>query len=231
MVFRAEFLNGVLSQFHEPNYLEIGVNEGQTFFEVSASHKVAVDPRFVFDVEKARESQNGSEFFEVTSDEYFSTISSHANPFDVIYLDGLHTFEQTLRDFINSIEVLKPGGVIVIDDVLPTSYQAGLPSQLDSFKVKEFLKDEDASWMGDTYKLVFFIEAYFQNYNLRTISDNHGQAVVWKSTTPRHGIRQFDIAQLAQLQYLDIVRNLDIFNITHSTDILSELFVDRGRWN
>ena len=229
MVFRAEFLNGVLSQFQSPRYLEIGVNEGQTFFEISAAYKAAVDPSFIFDVSKARESGADSEFFEITSDEYFATVADRAKLFDVIYLDGLHTFEQTLRDFNNSIELLQQDGVIVIDDVLPTSYQAGLPNQLDSFKINEFLNDDDASWMGDTYKLVFFIEAYFPFYDLRTIADNHGQAVVWRAKRPREQIAKFDSEQLSRLQYVDIVRNINIFRLTHSSDIYQELASQKVR--
>jgi hypothetical protein len=38
----------------------------------------------------------------------------------------------------------------------------------------------DLSWMGDVYRLVFFIQSFFQQYRYATIQDNHGQLVVWR---------------------------------------------------
>lgn len=228
MVSRPEFLSQLLSQFDSPAYLEVGVNEGQTFLPLSARRKVAVDPKFVFDVAAAKAANDGSEFHEVTSDVYFCDIATREDLFDVIYLDGLHTFEQTLRDFTNSLSFLNENGVIVVDDVVPTSYQAGLPSQLDSFKVKAFLTDADASWMGDTFKLVFFVESFFPMYELRTIIDNHGQAVIWRGDKARSAFSTYSAEELSRLQFVDIVKQESIFRRMASSEILSEIRNRRG---
>jgi hypothetical protein len=55
-----------------------------------------------------------SEVLEVESDVYFGELIRRDDIFDVIYLDGLRTFEQALRDFCNAIQFLREDGVIVM---------------------------------------------------------------------------------------------------------------------
>ena len=45
-----------------------------TFHNVRAAEKVAVDPRFVFDLEAARAENREARYHEVTSDHYFGQI-------------------------------------------------------------------------------------------------------------------------------------------------------------
>lgn len=180
-VTRNEVVQACLDQFERPSYLEIGVWKGKTFFRVSAAQKVAVDPKFAFDVEAARAQHSGSEFFEVTSDDYFG-LHNHQRKFHVVYLDGLHTLEQTLRDLINAICLLEDDGIIVIDDVYPPTYQASLANLAHSHVIKNAAGSNDKSWMGDVYRLVFFIESFCQQFDYAMTSDNHGQLILWRKT-------------------------------------------------
>lgn len=223
MATRAQVINGLLALFKSPRYLEIGVSEGETFFAINADRKVAVDPHFLFSKANARRAHSGSQFHEVTSDIYFSKFASQNERFDLIFLDGLHTFEQTLRDFTNSIRFLAQNGVIVVDDVVPNSYQAALPDQADAFKVKEFTGSTDNSWMGDTFKLVFFIELFFPTYDFRTISDNHGQAVVWRGAHAKTDFVALTVREIAQLDFIDVIKRPDSFRKAPYEDILNEV--------
>jgi predicted O-methyltransferase YrrM len=72
----------------------------------------------------------GAELHEVTSDEYFST--GERESFDCVLVDGLHTFEQTLRDVVNAMEALEPGGAIIIDDTIPIDEYSAMRSQSDA---------------------------------------------------------------------------------------------------
>jgi predicted O-methyltransferase YrrM len=92
--------------------------------------------------------------------------------FDVIYLDGLHTFDQTLRDFCNAIQFLQEDGVIVIDDVIPNSYSASIPDASTAEALKGALKDRDQTWMSDVFRRVFFFQAFPQQYDYATIAEN-----------------------------------------------------------
>lgn len=220
---RSDVVNQLLQLFNEPRYLEIGVNRGETFFAIRAKEKIAVDPVFLFDVAAAREADKSASFYEVTSDAYFSDVIDPSEKFDVIYLDGLHTFEQTLRDLTNAMRYLTPKGVVLIDDVVPTNYHASLPRQSDAMRVKAAVHSEDNSWMGDTYKLVFFIHTFFPSLNYRTITDNHGQTVVWRARQVRRSFKDVSVAEIGNLEFLDVISNPDIFEKAELVTILGEL--------
>ena len=220
MISRAKVVQSLLQLFDEPTYLEIGVNRGETFLDVTASKKVGVDPKFLFDWRVKRSTV--TTLHEVTSDAYFGTIVNADEQFDVIFLDGLHTFEQTLRDLINSLCHLKRNGIFVIDDILPNSYHAALPDVRIASAVREFVKGEaDPSWMGDVYKLVFFIETFFQQFSFATIEDNHGQLVMWRQ--PRSRVVERSFADFVQLQFSSVVIGRTTFNIQTFSDILKSV--------
>ena len=54
------------------------------------------------------------------SDDFFKTSK---DKFDVIFIDGLHTYDQVRRDVINSIKHLKEGGYIALHDMLPRNWK------------------------------------------------------------------------------------------------------------
>jgi Methyltransferase domain len=216
-VTRAQVVQRFLSLYESPGYLEVGVSKGATFHEVVAARKVGVDPRLRFKVTEAQ----GVEYHEVGSDTYFGEIADPADRFDVIYLDGLHTLEQTLRDFTNALAFLSPAGVIVIDDVYPSSYVAALPDIDEHRAVRRELGVTSGAWMGDVYRLVFLIDTFFQQLTYRTVADNHGQLVVWaqrRSDTPRRRV-----AEIAELPYERIVLDRAPFNFAPLATIVEEV--------
>lgn len=220
-ISRAEVLEGLLALYDEPAYLEVGVSKGVTFNAIQASRKVAVDPRFRFKVAEAQRNAPEAEFHQVPSDEYFGRIIDPAERFQVIFLDGLHTLEQTLRDLTNALEFLAPGGVIVIDDVYPNSYVASMPDIEEHRAAKEKLKVARGAWMGDVYRLVFFIESFFQQLSYRTVAENHGQLVVWRSR--REAVAHRRAEDVARLPYERVALDEDVFAFTPYAEILDEV--------
>lgn len=92
---RIAVVNLLLNKFQNPSYLEIGCASNNLFDSVPAQNKIGVDPSSGGNVRK-------------TSDDFFKTNDIY---FDVIFIDGLHTYEQVRRDIINSIKSLnKTGG-------------------------------------------------------------------------------------------------------------------------
>ena len=76
------------------NYLEIGCQGNICFDAVPMMNKIGVDP------------QSGGTHREY-SDDFFVSNTTY---FDVIFIDGLHVYDQVRRDVVNSINFLKPGG-------------------------------------------------------------------------------------------------------------------------
>jgi hypothetical protein len=220
-ISRDKVIQGVLSLFNNPNYLEIGVSEGATFHNVTAAQKVAVDPRFRFDVSAVEKNNPEASYHPVTSDEYFGSIIEETEKFDVIYIDGLHTFDQTLRDFANSIAHLATGGIIVIDDVLPSSYFASIRDLDVLYKLRSAQVAPDGAWMGDVYRLVYFIQNFYQSFSYRTIKDNHGQLVVWNKSRP--SVPQATVETISRLPYETVLLNRQAFKLMPFSDILSEI--------
>lgn len=168
---RHEVIN-LLSGGRYKNYLEIGVDGGTTFNAVEIAHKVGVDPHF-----KIPESQLNGETYSTTSDDYFS---KHAGrKFDCVFVDGLHTYEQSKRDFLNAWADLTPGGIIIIDDCDPADELASLP---DLQKCREGRiaagTPDNNTWMGDVYKTAIWINDC-TTYSYAYVKESLGMVVVW----------------------------------------------------
>ena len=52
----------------------------------------------------------------MTSDDFFRI---NKNKFDVIFIDGLHEYQQAVNDIENSLGCLNENRVILLDDCLP----------------------------------------------------------------------------------------------------------------
>ncbi|MCD4535999.1 class I SAM-dependent methyltransferase [Nocardioides sp. cx-169] len=219
---RSKVVQRLLSLFDEPSYLEVGVSRGVTFHAVKARRKVAVDPVFDFDWQTEQEKRRDTTtYHQVTSDEYFGSVIGEGERFDVIFLDGLHTFEQTLRDLLNALDHLSEGGIIVIDDVRPSSYHASLPDHLQSVRVRQWVKGDNKDWMGDVYRLLWFIDTFCQQLTYRTVSNNHGVAVVWRQR--RSSVVERSVRTTAELSFEDFVLQQDVLSLAPFGKIFREI--------
>lgn len=221
-MLRSEVLQPFIDISDNKTYLEVGVEGGTTFHAIKASKKVAVDPIFRFDVPTPRLS-SAVEYHEVTSDAYFGKLKL-SEKFDVIYLDGLHTVEQTLRDLLNAIEHLGPEGVIVIDDVLPTSWAASLDLQADATFVRSQLSTErfdGDNWMGPVFRLVYFVATFMQSFDYATLQENHGQLVMWRSV--REGVNDphLTVERLSRIEFLEVLKDKSDFRLMPHAEIMN----------
>lgn len=216
----------LLASYDNPRYLEVGVFRGVTFDRVEATRKVAVDPAFQFDHEDPARQQPGVSYHRITSDEYFGTVVEPGELFDVIYLDGLHTVEQTLRDLLNAVAHLQPQGVILIDDVRPPTYIASLPGHLRFAQMRTKLDVKEYQWMGDVYRLMYFIDTFCQQLTYRTISNNHGQAVVWRNRRP--AVTERSLVEVGQLTFEEFCLTDDVLRLAPLGKIEPELRADLG---
>ncbi|NBS31202.1 MAG: class I SAM-dependent methyltransferase, partial [Actinobacteria bacterium] len=175
----------MLSWMSQPTrYLEIGLDDGWTFVNVSADSAIGIDP-----VPRLNQSDlpKGREIFTEPSDSYFARqVDSHL--FDVVFVDGLHTAEQTLRDLQSSFRVLKPNGVVVIDDVIPSDAISAIPDQAESLRRRELAGLPGTAWHGDVFRIIGAIAACSEWLDWVTIDDRkvddrrNPQTLVWRTT-------------------------------------------------
>ncbi|GAA2113983.1 class I SAM-dependent methyltransferase [Nocardioides bigeumensis] len=226
-VGRSQVVRRLLAHYDDPRYLEIGVCEAKTFDKVEAAVKVAVDPEFRFDQHAPERQTLGTSYHEITSDEYFGTVIEPDAQFDVIFLDGLHTVEQTLRDLLNALPHLQPRGVIVIDDVRPPTDLAAIADRQEFFRVRrEAGRVEEKAWMGDVFRLVYFIDTFCQQLSFRVIQNNHGQAVLWRHRRP--DVPHRTLAEVGSMTFDDLTRQEDALRLARFPDIVAELRADLG---
>ena len=103
--FRWDLIQYLISKNKYSDYLEIGCDQDQLFSKIKIENKVGVDPYSGGNVRK-------------TSDEFFKY---NKNKFDIIFIDGLHIYNQVKKDILNSIDCLKEGGIVLVHDCMPDS--------------------------------------------------------------------------------------------------------------
>lgn len=159
-VNRIRAVQQALAMRTNPVYLEIGVSRGQAFQRISADVKFAVDPAFRL-TERTRELANAKgrvvEYFEITSDAFFENEREllEQHPVDVALIDGLHTYEQVVRDVENTVRYLKDDGVIFLHDCNPPFELAGRRADSwDEFMAQQSGPLKIGIWNGDVWKAI-----------------------------------------------------------------------------
>jgi hypothetical protein len=157
-------------------YLEVGVENGLTFEAIQLRHKVGVDPHPRF---RVTHLTPWVKFHKLTSDVFFDL---NKQSFDIVYLDGLHTAEQTLRDLHSALKKLNRGGAIIIDDTVPNDQYSALPDQNETYRLRKLNNSSnDMSWHGDVFKVVNVLQT-LKNNNLHVatiVSLQNPKTVVW----------------------------------------------------
>ena len=128
---RLSVINRCIANFQYQNckYLEIGVYKNEVF------NGIALPQPNKFGCDLFANTD-----FKMRSDIFFE-MNKKKLLFDVIFIDGLHEYNQCQRDVINSVNILKKNGVIIIHDLLPRS------------PLEENPKRKQLSWTGDVWKV------------------------------------------------------------------------------
>ena len=189
---RLEIVQNIINKKNYNSYLEIGTFKDELFGFVKCKNKIGVDPVWGGNVKK-------------TSDNFFA---ENTQKFDLIFIDGLHHYEQVKKDIINSIKFLNKGGIILMHDCMPKDYfyQAVPRCQYD--------------WNGDTWKafLEFRIKDDLDTYCCYA---DQGIGVILKRKNRNKlnlnniEFSKFDFNELAinYLKYLNIIEYEDLIEI------------------
>lgn len=210
-------------------YLEIGVHKGETFLDVNVASRVGVDPQFRFDW-SSYHGKDGIQLHQCSSDTFFDSIDP-AVKYDLIFVDGLHAFEQTYRDILHALRHSHPGTVIAIDDTIPCDVFSTSRSLQDCVEMRYSLTGvADGRWHGDTYKVVPLLTAFNNDLRLITLIDGGNPwTLIWRPPIPiaedelRTVQAMWAVQNLGAADYLWFCSNLSLYAPVSEADGLQEV--------
>jgi hypothetical protein len=158
---RSQLINLLISNYGYKTYLEVGVNTpaqpGYNFDNVKINLKHGVDP-----AEKVKAT------FQMTSDDFFD---KHIKmKYDLIFIDGLHLFEQAHRDIINSLKWLSENGTIVVHDCNPT------------LEKTQRRTHTSGPWHGDVWKAILKLRMENPHISIYTVDTDEGCAIIQRGS-------------------------------------------------
>lgn len=231
MLNRIKIIQRLIKTTGTRNYLEIGVNNGACFLRLKASNKFAVDPSFKIAPGRKLKyfiknpANVNNRYFEQTSDDFFASQKEFLqnNRPGVVFVDGLHTYEQSLRDVMNSLSFLDDNGVILMHDCNPLSEIAAYPAEsIDHAKAT--LNGYHGIWNGDVWKAIVHMRSLMPELDVFVLDCDHGIGVVRKR--PSTNQLNFSGQEIRQLSYEDLDRNRTSFLNLKSPDHF-EAFIDQ----
>lgn len=137
-----QYLQTIHQWMRPSTYVEIGIESGQTLaFASPGTRCVGIDPEPRLTVRLPETTR----VFELPSDVFFAQENVEAvlgGPIEFAFIDGLHVFDQVLRDFMNVEKHSTSRTVIVLHDCFPINEITQRPQRETFF------------WTGDPWKIV-----------------------------------------------------------------------------
>jgi len=152
----------VLSRIHAclkpAAYVEIGVRSGKSLARAAdGTAAVGIDPKLL----APPGLRSRAKLYEMTSDDFFGRHDLleelHAPRLALAFIDGLHLFEQVLKDFIHVERYSDEETVILIHDCLPVT------------RVAAAREPRKRMWAGDVWKIIPCLRRYRPDLSVRVI--------------------------------------------------------------
>lgn len=105
---RLDLINYFILSRHYTKYLEIGVFKGNVLNNVICEEKIGIDPKPLCESEY---------IIKTTSDKFFEHLDVD-DKFDIIFIDGDHSYDQVIKDISNSLKHLSANGMILLHDCI-----------------------------------------------------------------------------------------------------------------
>ena len=173
---RVKIIQQIIDELKFEDYLEIGCDRDENFSHINIKNKIGVDP-----------IRGGT--LRMTSDEFFKNNKLF---FDLIFLDGLHTYEQTIKDIDNSLKHLKKNGLIVIHDCLPKKIWNQIVPRMYGH------------WNGDVWKAIVHTRTY-ENADTYTCIADHGLGIVFNRKN--RNLLKLSSSNFKKLKFSDYYNN------------------------
>ena len=177
---RWDLIQNIIDKKRYDNYLEIGCDKDQSFSKIKVKNKIGVDPVSGGNIRS-------------TSDQFFRTNTSK---FDIIFIDGLHHYEQVIKDVNNSLQILNDNGFILLHDCLPRSV------------AHQAIPRYRGSWNGDVWKALVELRTR-SDLDTYTCQIDFGVGIVQKKKNTE--ILFFEKKNFKRLKFSDYYHNFNSF--------------------
>lgn len=175
-IYRWDLIQFLINKYKFQNYLEIGCDKDQSFSKIIIKNKVGIDP-----------ISGGT--IRASSNNFFI---KNKNTFDIIFIDGLHHYNQVLTDINNSLNILNNNGFILVHDCLPrTLAQQAVPRYR-------------GSWQGDVWKAIVELRTK-ENLDIITCKIDFGVAIIRKKKN--QNLLKIDCVDFSKLKFKDYYYN------------------------
>ena len=243
---RITIVRSIIKKLRAENYLEIGVSYGDTFLTINAKRKIGVDPtnlmrkhaflnkdNWILEAKKGYRfvcqllGMEESRFFELPSDEFFKTMPHlfEKHKIDVALIDGLHSYDQALRDAHNCLKYLDQNGVIVLHDCNPATLAMAVPANSVADAASKNIPGWDYLWCGDVWKAIVHLRSSFDDLNVFVLDCDMGIGVVTRGKMENK--LSYAPEEIEKLDYQDLVANrarlLNLKPPAYFHDVLKQL--------
>lgn len=175
-IYRWDLIQHIIDKYSFKNYLEIGCDKNQSFSRINVKNKVGVDP-----VSGGTIRDTSDNFFRINKDKY-----------DIIFIDGLHHYDQVSRDIKNSLEILNQNGFILIHDCLPRSI------------AHQAIPRYRGSWNGDVWKSIVEMRT-LDNIETYTCQIDFGVGVI--RNIKNSDVLKINLNDFSKLKFKDYYHN------------------------
>ena len=183
----AQLLVYLARRYGVRSYLEIGVGVGRTLLRVPARRKVGVDPfatvafRSRLRLARANPSNLFTQVYKETSDEFFAHRAAKlygSRGVDLVFVDGKHTYPQTLADLRAALGLLSPRGIVVAHDTNPATEAEGWPAESWEEAAAANPPGWSRAWCGDVWKAIVQLRCESPELGVRTVRTDFGISIL-----------------------------------------------------
>jgi hypothetical protein len=236
---RVKLIQEIFSKSNFTNYLEIGTRSGTSFFPIRCRNKTAIDPEFAIPWEKKAKwyiknpCNFRSKYFEDTSDDFFRLRQDHLNKLghlDVVLVDGLHTFQASLKDVINSLKYLNPNGIIIMHDCLPPNEAAAMPTKQFPTEEERNVEGWSDQWNGDVWKSIVYLRRHCSDFlDVFVLDTDYGLGIIRIKNNIDHELKideaYFD--EIDRMTYAEMIPRagelLGVKDVSHISALLEDI--------
>lgn len=181
-----EVLDRIHRDLRPGTYVEIGVETGRSLVLAQpGTTSIGIDPQ----PQLAHAVPPSTSVFFETSDAFFAQYDLFeelgGRPVDLAFLDGMHHFEFTLRDFVNVERYCAPDSTCLLHDCYPLDERTAANPRASTF------------WSGDTWKIIPCLKKYRPDLRIHTVATGPTGLTIVRGLDPESTVLRDRLEQIS----------------------------------